>query len=129
MVARGCNERRSRKTVVTVAFLSSGMLLVAARTPGDTSAVLLIGIAALVGLATGNLYTLTANSAPEGAVGMWMGMLNFSGNVPGVVAPIVTGLLLERTGSFYPGFVVAVVVLHLALPAYWFMVGESNHHA
>jgi MFS family permease len=129
MVARGCNERRSRKTVVTVAFLSSSMLLAAARTPGDTSAVLMIGVAALVGLATGNLYTLTANSAPEGAVGMWMGMLNFSGNVPGVVAPIVTGLLIERTGSFYPGFVVAVVVLHLALPAYWFLVGESSHQA
>ena len=89
----------------------------------------MLGVAALVGLATGNLYTLTANSAPEGAVGMWMGMLNFSGNVPGVVAPIVTGLLIQRTGSFYPGFVVAVVVLHLALPAYWFMVGESNRHA
>jgi MFS-type transporter involved in bile tolerance (Atg22 family) len=70
---------------------------------------------------------LTANAAPEDTVGVWMGFLNFAGNVSGVVAPVVTGLLIQRTGSYYPGFVVAVVMLHLALPAYWWMVGETKH--
>jgi nitrate/nitrite transporter NarK len=129
LVSLGYNERRSRKAVVTAAYLTSVMLLVAGRTADDTTAVLMIGAASLVGLATGNLYVLVANAAPEGAVGMWLGFLNFAGNISGVVAPIVTGMLIERTGSHYPGFVVAVVILHLALPAYWFMVGEKKHPA
>jgi Atg22-like efflux protein len=42
-----------------------------------------------------------------------------------VLAPIVTGILIERTGSYYPGFVVAVVLLLSALPSYWWIVGEK----
>jgi hypothetical protein len=42
------------------------------------------------------------------------------------VAPVVTGLLIARTGSHYPGFVVAVVILHLGLPAYWWMVSDKR---
>ncbi len=127
LVSLGYNERRSRKAIVTVAYFSSVMLLVAGRTANDGAAMAMIGAASLVGLATGNLYVLTASSAPEGSVGIWMGCLNCAGNISGVVAPIVTGVLNERTGSRFPGFVVAVVVLHLALPAYWWMVGEKKH--
>jgi MFS family permease len=126
MVARGYSERRSRKAVVTVAFLASLMLLAAGKMSNDRDAVLALSGAALVGLATGNLYVLLAGVAPEGAVGTWTGMLNFAGNIPGVAAPLVTGLLIERTGSYYPGFVVAVIVLLLGLPAYWFLVGERK---
>jgi MFS family permease len=122
LIAMGQSEYRARKTVVTAAFLTSTMLLVAGRMADDTPAVLMIGAASLVGLATGNLYSLLASVAPEGRVGTWMGILNFAGNLSGIVAPIVTGLLIARTGSHYPGFVVAVVVLNLGLPAYWWMV-------
>jgi MFS family permease len=125
LVSLGHSECRARKLVITVAFFTSVMLLVAGRMADDTTAVLMIGAASLVGLATGNLYALLASVAPEGAVGTWMGILNFAGNISGIVAPIVTGLLIARTGSHYPGFVVAVVVLHLGLPAYWWMVSEK----
>jgi MFS family permease len=129
LVAFGYNERRSRKAVVTVSFFTSITLLVAGQTAGDTTAVLMIGAASLVGLSTGNLYVLTSSSAPANAVGVWMGLLNFAGNIPGVVAPIVTGLLIQRTGSYYPGFAVAVGVLLLALPSYWWIVGEKRQPA
>jgi len=125
-VAIGYNERRSRKAIVTVAFFTSLLLLAAGRMANDQAAILTISGAALVGLATGNLYSLLAGVAPEDSVGMWMGFLNFAGNIPGVVAPIVTGLLIQRTGSYYPGFVVAVIVLLMGLPAYWWMVGERK---
>jgi ACS family D-galactonate transporter-like MFS transporter len=126
LVALGYNEQRSRKTIVTVAFLTSLMLLAAGKMGNDRAAVLAISAAALVGLATGNLYSLLAGVAPDGAVGTWMGFMNFAGNIPGVAAPLITGILIERTGSYYPGFVVAVVVLLLGLPAYWWMVGERS---
>ncbi|HTS65441.1 MAG TPA: MFS transporter [Candidatus Acidoferrales bacterium] len=126
LVEHGRSECRARKIVVTAAFFTSIMLLIAGRMADDTAAVLMIGAASLVGLATGNLYALLASVAPQGAVGTWMGILNFAGNISGILAPIVTGLLIARTGSYYPGFVVAVVILHLGLPAYWWMVSEKQ---
>jgi MFS family permease len=122
----GWKERRARKAVVTVAYLSSVMLLVAGRTANDTTAVLMLGAASLVGLSTGNLYTLAASVAPEGMEGMWLGCLNFAGNIPGIAAPIITGLLIARTGSYFPGFVVAVAVLLTGVPIYWWMVKDAH---
>lgn len=126
LISLGYTESRARKLVITAAFFTSLMLLVAGRMADDTTAVLMIGAASLVGLATGNLYALLASVAPKGAVGTWMGILNFAGNISGILAPIVTGLLIARTGSYYPGFVVGVAVLLLGLPAYWWMVGEKQ---
>ena len=126
MMRFGYSERRSRKIVVTVSFFTSLMLLVAGRLENDLAAVLALGAASLVGLSTGNIYALVASVAPENSVGMWIGFLQFSGNVPGVLAPIITGLLIERTGSYYPGFVVAVVVLILGLPSYWLLVSDDK---
>jgi MFS family permease len=125
LIAYGIRELHARRLVVTVAFLSSIMLLVAAHQAGDTAAVLMIGAASFVGLATGNLYVLTANLAPEGALGVWMGILNFSGNLSGVVAPLVTGLVIQHTNSYYPSFVVAVSILLLALPVYWWVLVDN----
>lgn len=126
LVALGYNERRARKAVITAAFLFSFMLLAAGRMSSDRAAVLAIGAAALVGLGTGNIYVLLTAVAPEQAVGTWMGIVNFAGNLSGVAAPLITGFLIQRTGSYYPGFVVAVIVLNLGLPAYWWMVGERK---
>jgi MFS family permease len=129
LIAAGLPERRSRKIVITVAFTTSLLLLVAGRTADDTSAVLLIGGASLVGLATGNIYSLLASVSPAGGIGTWMGITNFVGNLAGIIAPITTGILIERTGSHYPGFVVAVAVLNLGLPAYWLIVREQEAKA
>ncbi len=126
LVRFGYPEMRGRKIMVTVSYLTSLMLLVAGRMHNDHAAVLALGAAALVGLSTGNLYVMLASVAPEEAVATWMGVMNFSGNIPGVIAPIVTGLLIQRTHSYFPGFVVAVAVLICALPTYWWMVGDRK---
>src|SRR5262249_23504790 len=51
LVSLGSSERRAWKLVVTFAFFTSGLLLVAERMVDDTTAVLMIGAASLVGLA------------------------------------------------------------------------------
>lgn len=124
LIRLGWSESRSRKGVITLAFLTSLMLLIGGRMADDTFAVLLIGGASLVGLATGNILALLQSVAPPNEVGLWTGILNFAGNLSGIVAPVVTGLLIARTGSYYPGFLVAVAVLIAGLPAYWWVVGD-----
>jgi ACS family D-galactonate transporter-like MFS transporter len=86
------------------------------------TAVLLIAGASLVGLATGNLLVILQCCAPQEDVGLWTGFENFAGNIAGVLAPLLTGLLIARTGSYAPGFGLAVVVLLAGIFCYWFIV-------
>jgi MFS family permease len=124
LIRSGWRESRARKTVITAAFLTSLMLLPAVLVANDVIAVLLLGGAALVGLATGNILALLQMAAPADEVGLWSGMQNFAGNLSGIVAPLATGLLIARTGSHYPGFVVAVIVLLTGIPIYWWGVRD-----
>ena len=75
------------------------MLLPAGLMSSDVSAILLLGGASLVGLATGNQLALLQRMAPPNGVGMWTGTFNFSGNLSGIAAPLITGILIARTGS------------------------------
>jgi len=125
LIAMGWKEIFSRKLIITAAYLASILLLAAGRAEDNRAAVMLLGAASLVGLSTGNIYALVQRMSPDREVGFATGVLNFAGNLSGIVAPIVTGLIIARTGSYYPAFVVAVCILLAALPVYWTMVKEE----
>lgn len=124
LIRMGWNETRTRKGIVTLAFLSGLLLIPASRAGSATSAIIFVIGASLVGLATGNLIVILQCCAPPEEVGVWTGMENFAGNIGGVLAPLLTGLLITQTGSYAPGFALAAVVLVAGLLAYWFVVGE-----
>jgi MFS transporter, ACS family, D-galactonate transporter len=44
--------------------------------------------------------------------------------VGGVLAPLVTGVLISRTGSYAPGFALAAITLAAGVLCYGFIVGE-----
>jgi len=124
MISQGWGETRSRKWLITVAFISGLLLIPAARVHNAHSAIALIMGASLVGLSAGNLFAILQSCAPPEEVGVWTGFENFAGNVGGIIAPTATGFLIARTGSYLPGFVLAALVLLTGLLAYWLIVGE-----
>lgn len=124
MVAAGWDELRSRKAIITAAYLTSVLLIPAGLAADTERAVLFLAGASLVGLSTANMYALVQRVSMGGEVGFATGVFNLAGNISGVVAPLVTGLIIQRTGSYFPAFVVAVVVLMAVLPVYWAMVRE-----
>jgi ACS family D-galactonate transporter-like MFS transporter len=126
LVRLGWNETRTRKWIITIAFLTSLLLIPAALTASATSAIWLISGASLVGLATANLIVILQCCAPDNEVGIWTGFENFAGNVGGILAPLLTGFLIARTGSYFAGFALGPLVLITGLLAYWFIVGDLN---
>ena len=124
LVGRGWDETRTRKGIVSVGFLTGLLLIPAVRVENTNLAVALIIGASFVGLAVGNLTTIVQNCAPPNEVGVWIGVENFIGNFAGVLAPLVTGILISRTGSYMPGFTIAGLVLVAGLVPYWFIVGQ-----
>ena len=124
LIARGWDETRTRKGIVTVAF-SAGLFLIPAMLVSDTRlAIVLVMAACSVGLATGNLLVILQSCAPPERIGIWTGAENFAGNLAGVIAPLAIGGLIKWTGSYTPGFALGSLVLIVGLIAYWFIVGE-----
>ncbi|MGA7237838.1 MAG: MFS transporter [Bryobacteraceae bacterium] len=126
LVAIGWEETFARKTIVTAAFLTSILLIPAGLVADTNSAVFLLGGASLVGLSSGNLYATVQRISFGRNVGFSVGVFNLAGNISGVVAPLVTGLIVDETGSYFPAFVLAVTILLAVLPAYWLMVKTAR---
>jgi ACS family D-galactonate transporter-like MFS transporter len=124
LIRRGWDETRTRKGAVIGPFLA-GILIVPAVNAGTvTGAVLFICGACLSGSATGNLTAILQSCAPAHEVGRWTGVENLAGNMGGIIAPVVMGLLILRTGSFIPGFVVAALVILIGAASYGWVVGK-----
>jgi len=122
LISRGWDEGFSRKLIITISYLSALLLIPAGLVADTHTAVILLGGASLVGLSTGNIYALVQRVSHECDVGFATGIMNLAGNISGVAAPLATGFIIARTGSYFPAFVVAVAFLIAVLPLYWLMV-------
>jgi nitrate/nitrite transporter NarK len=74
-----------------------------------------------MGLGGFNLYTIAQTLAGPRAAGKWMGIQNAIGNLAGMVAPVVTGMLVDWTGRYTLGFLVAGAV-GMAGAGSWFLL-------
>jgi MFS transporter, ACS family, D-galactonate transporter len=126
LTAHGWDQTRTRKGIVTVAFLTGLLLIPASRVQNANTAIWLLAGASLVGLATGNLLVILQCCCPPEDVGLWTGFENFAGNLGGVLAPLITGVLISRTGSYAPGFMLAAILLLGGIFCYWFIVGDLD---
>jgi MFS family permease len=59
------------------------------------------------GLASPCLYTAPQIFAGPGAIGRWVGVQNLCTNLAGILAPALTGVLVDASGSYLSAFVVA----------------------
>ncbi|MFN0164846.1 MAG: MFS transporter [Bryobacteraceae bacterium] len=75
-----------------------------------------------LGLATANYWALTQTLIPGGAIGRIVGIQNCAANLPGIVAPILTGWLKQKTGSYDAPMQAIWVFLLLGIAAYVFLV-------
>jgi sugar phosphate permease len=110
-IASGASTNRVRKTVIVLAHaILTASLLVAA--VGDLS----VAVASLVcagvafGLNTPTLYSIGQTLAGPRVAAKWMGIQNSLANLAGVIAPLITGLVIDVTGEYYWAFVIAAGV-------------------
>jgi ACS family D-galactonate transporter-like MFS transporter len=123
---RGWSEMRARKSIIAVAFGTGLFLIPAARVVDAGPAILLIMCGSLVGLATANMLVMLQSSAPVREVGIWTGVYNFTGNLAGSLAPLLTGFLIAKTGSYHSSFGVAVAILLAGLLSFIFLVRSAS---
>jgi MFS transporter, ACS family, D-galactonate transporter len=119
VIARGHDPVRVRK-----AFTITGLLLASTEIIGPLSGnpqvALFFAVFSLTGLGvtTANYWALTQTLIPGAAIGRIVGVQNMASNLAGIVAPLVTGWLLTRTGSYQAPMVAIMVVLMIGVTSY-----------
>ena len=126
LIARGGNPVKVRK-----AFTLAGFVMASTQgsrgppVPADVALFFAVFSLSGLGLATANYWALTQTLIPGGAIGRIVGIQNCAANLPGIIAPIVTGWLLQTTGSFQAPMQAVWFFLILGIAAYVFLVRES----
>ncbi|HEX8986244.1 MAG TPA: MFS transporter [Bryobacteraceae bacterium] len=124
MIARGGDTSRVRKTFAISGLLLSTLLLPASMIEDQVTSMALLVVGCIsYGLFSSNLWAITQTLAGP-AAGKWTGMQNCLGNISGVLAPYVTGVILQRTGRFHYAFVAVAVALVIGACSYAFIVGK-----
>jgi sugar phosphate permease len=125
LMARGFQPDKVRR-VVLIGGTAMGMgILGAAYARTATDALIWISIS-LAGLSAAAAvgWTVPSLIGPSGSVGTVAGIQNFSSQVSGIVAPIVTGYLVNARHSFAWAFGVSAIYLCIGISAYIFMLGR-----
>ena len=108
LIARGGSPTRVRKTFAGVGLTGATLLVPVVLVEDPNLAMALLTLACLFfGIYTSNLWAITQTLAGPAAAGKWTSFQNGFGNLAGVVAPLLTGFVVDRTGEFYLAFVVA----------------------
>jgi MFS family permease len=122
MIARGANLSRVTKGFIAAGFALGVLVVPAALAESPNVSIAFLMAAALSGIACGHLLAIPRICAPDHEVALWTGFQNFIGNLAGVLAPLVTGYAIAKTGSYVSSFLVVGVVLLIGIVAYVFMV-------
>ena len=127
LIRRGNSEIRVRKTFI-VAGLLVGCLMVPAGIVADkTTSLYLLTISLCgLGICAPNTWTLTQAVCSRTLVGTISGIQNFGGNLGGILAPAVTGLIAHKTQSFSLAFSVCGAILIIGILSYIFLIGPQT---
>jgi MFS transporter, ACS family, D-galactonate transporter len=123
LIARGWDPIRVRKGF-TIAGLSVASTEVIGVMSGSRDLALFFAVVSLagLGLATANYWALTQTLMPGAAIGRITGVQNFASNMSGIVAPVVTGRLIEWTGSYEAPMQAILLILGAGILSYIFLV-------
>lgn len=76
------------------------------------------------GLLATNLYAVGQMFSGPRAAGSWIGVQNACGNCAGIIGPVVTGVIVDRLGSYGWAFALAAGVSLLGTVWWWKIVPE-----
>ncbi|MGB2900495.1 MAG: MFS transporter [Candidatus Acidiferrum sp.] len=123
-IASGRTPTLVRKTFMVVGQVGAGISLAACVVSGPVlSVVCLLLAAAFWGITASNTWAITQTLAGPQAAGKWTGLQNFLGNLAGWIAPVVTGLVVDKTGRFFWAFIITAVIALLGSLSWIFIVG------
>jgi MFS family permease len=114
-----------RKTCLSAGLALATVIAAVPALPNATAAMAVLMLACVgYGVYTSSHWTTTQTLAGHAAVGRWSGIMNFWGNVAGIVAPLVTGWVVEKSGHFFWAFIIIACVTLTGSLNYLFLLDK-----
>lgn len=126
IIAAGHDSVTVRKAFTIAGFIlaSSEFLSASAPSPELAIAISIVSLSGL-GLATANYWALTQTLFPSGSVGRIVGIQNCAASVAGILAPVITGWLVQNTGGYAAAMNAVLFFLVAGILAYLFLVRKK----
>jgi MFS transporter, ACS family, D-galactonate transporter len=126
LIQRGVTTGVSRKSIIGIGLITSTVLVViAAYVEQSWLAVTLLTLCVVsLRLTTGSVNSLPIDLAPPPAVASLTSIQNVFGSIGGLLAPIVTGRIVNVTGSFVISLLLAGAMALFAAISYLFIMGD-----
>lgn len=124
LLARGLGPIASRKWPICIGLVFAAVFTVpAAYTPNLSMAILCLTLAMyFVNLASGGSWALVSVAAPRRLVASLGSVMNFGGYLAGAAAPLITGIVVDETGSFVNALLISACVAVAGALAYILIV-------
>jgi MFS transporter, ACS family, D-galactonate transporter len=120
----GPSSSSIRKAMFIIGLAGGGLsLTLAVIVPPVLSVVLLLFASSFYGVANPLLFAGAQTLAGPDAAGQWMGVQNFVGNFAGIIAPALTGFLVEFSGNFFWAVAVLGALTLVGSLSWLFVVG------
>ena len=126
LIASGMREIRVRKAFLGIGFAFAAAIVPVGLVHDSGTAMWLVWISLCgIGLAAPNTWSMTQACCSKALVGTVSGIQNFGGNTAGIIAPWLTGVIADRTGSFASAFILCGFILAGGVLAYWLLMNET----
>ena len=122
LVRRGSDLSTATKTFIVGGFAFGLLIIPAALVSSPALSIACLLGAAISGIACANMLAIPKIAAPSDQVALWTGVQNCAGNIGGILAPGITGIVIAQRGSYVPAFLVVSVVLIVGMVAYALVV-------
>ncbi|CCE08952.1 putative transporter [Bradyrhizobium sp. STM 3843] len=126
LVRRGTEPLRSRRIPAAIALLGTATCTVAAAyVSSNALAIVFISISLFLVYVTSTCaWALSSVAVPTNCTASIGAVQNFGGYLGGALAPTVTGLIVQKTGSFIPALVVGALIGIVSAGSYLFVVDQ-----
>lgn len=122
-IRSGASINDVRKPMIVLGFLINAITMLVCAVAGPTLAISALIFAAMFhGLSACNVYAIAQTLAGPNAAGKWVGFQNFIANFAGILAPVITGVIVDRTGQFYLAFALAGTVSLFGMLGYGVLI-------
>ena len=130
LIKHGVSTTVSRKSILGVGLTGATVLVVAAAFVQQTwvAVTLLTLSVGSLRMVTGSGNAVSIDLAPPSLVGSLASIQNFFGNIGGLLAPIVTGYIVQSTGSFLGALIAAGGMALVGAISYVFLVGNLDRY-
>lgn len=126
MISKGCSKTFSRKLPLCIGLICSGSIVFADSVSSGHVAVALLSFSFAMAIAASpSIWAIPGDIVPDSnLVGTIGGIQNTVSNIAGIVAPIITGYIVYKTGGFKFALLTSGVISCIGAFSYIFLVGK-----